>query len=172
MSEDTNEIVEETTTPVEETPAEPVVETPVEEPVELTTEDYYREKKLREEAEAKLKTALAQKEHFKQKVEKAPLIKTENQDSLKDELILIAKGYDEEVIEQASIIAKAKGIGIKDALKDPLIEAYVEKKETTKKKEKAQLGTSSGSSNSQEMFKPGQTREEHMAVWAKEMEKF
>lgn len=177
MLEDTND-VQNAQEEMVETPTTPEVETTTEEVeddsgVSLTTDDYYREKKAREDAERKLAELQAQKEHWKKKAEKKPLVETQTTDFIsRDEAILIAKGYDEDIIEQASLISKAKGIGIKDALKDPILEAYIEKKEKQTRREKAQLGTSSGSDNAEPIFKPGQSRDEHKKMWAKEIEKY
>lgn len=83
----------------------------------------------------------------------------------REEAILIAKGVNEDVINQAALVAKAKGVSLMDAMKDPLIEAYASKLKADEKREKAQLGTSkSGGSrgdNGDLSQRVGMTEEEH-----------
>lgn len=171
MSEDTKDTQVAEEPVIEETQEETPEVEEVSEPVELTTEDYYKEKTAREAAEKKAKELEAQKDHWKKKAERVPLVKEDstNQDSLKEELILIAKGVNEDVIEQASLVAKAKGISIKDALNDPMVKAYSKSIEDQIKKDKAQLSPSAGTSYANDSFKPEQPRDEHKEAWAKAM---
>lgn len=85
----------------------------------------------------------------------------------REEGILIAKGMDDENISQLKAIAKGKNISLLEAEKDPLFVSYYEKVQKEKKSEQAKLGASKGSSykESKPEFKPGLTREEHMALW-------
>jgi hypothetical protein len=140
MTNEEQEVVE-TVKPTEVEPQEST-ET-VEETSTPTVEDY---EKLRKENA----TLVAQKEHWKKK---ATTIKVEEPIKInetptglsREEAILIAKGVSETVINEASVIAKAKNISLGDAMKDPLIEAYSQKIKADEKKEKAQLGASKGS---------------------------
>jgi hypothetical protein len=89
-----------------------------------------------------------------------------------DELILIAQGYEPEVLAEAKAIAKGKGIALKEAVKDPLFVAFKTQQDKEKKREEAQMRASSGAPNKSEtLIKPGMTREEHKAAWEKMMAK-
>jgi hypothetical protein len=114
-------------------------------------------------------------ERAKKAEDKAKTLKTETKDEninnnnqpvglTREEAILIAKGTDERIINEAAIIAKAKGINILEAVKDPLIEAYADKLAQEEKKRRAQLGASGGagsSSNDDLTQRVGMSREEH-----------
>lgn len=90
-----------------------------------------------------------------------------NQYLTREEGILIAKGIDEESLNQLKSIAKGKEISLLEAEKDPLFLTYFDKVQKDKRAEQAKLGTSKGSAfkETKETFKPGLTREEHMALW-------
>lgn len=92
---------------------------------------------------------------------------TETNTLTRDEVILIAKGHDDETLNQLKVIAKGKGIPLLEAEKDPLFVTYFEKVQKDKRADQAKLGASKGSAFKQEKpsFKPGLTREEHMALW-------
>lgn len=96
---------------------------------------------------------------------KQPTLQTEQ--LTRDEVILIAKGHDDETLNQLKVIAKGKGVSLLEAEKDPLFTSYFDKVQKEKKSEQAKLGASKGSAFKQEKttFKPGLTREEHMALW-------
>lgn len=85
----------------------------------------------------------------------------------REEGILIAKGMDEEALNQLKVISKGKNIGLLEAEKDPLFVAYFDKVQKEKKSEQVKLGASKGSTykESKPEFKSGLTREEHMALW-------
>ena len=90
-----------------------------------------------------------------------------NDPQLSDELKLIARGLSDEEIEQAKIVAKGKGIILTEAIKDPLFLSIQATLKETQRKEKAKLGASKGSGESQDttLIKPGMTREEHQAAF-------
>lgn len=93
-----------------------------------------------------------------------------NDPQISDELKLIARGLSDEAIEQAKVIAKGKGISLPDAIKDPLFTIYQEKVKDDERREKAKLGASKGSGNTEEKpkgFQSGATREEHMEAFKK-----
>ena len=100
--------------------------------------------------EKKVNTLEAQKEHWRKKAtqpkpeeKKEAEINKPNEPTIgltREEAILIAKGVPDEIINQASLVAKAKGVSLSEAMKDPLIEAYSEKIIAEEKKGKAQLG--------------------------------
>lgn len=85
----------------------------------------------------------------------------------REEAVLIARGYDDESLNQIQVIAKGKGISMLDAEKDPLFVSYKEKKESEAKAEKAKLGASKGSG--QKESKPGfnkfESLSDHKKLW-------
>lgn len=90
---------------------------------------------------------------------------------LSDELKLIARGLSDEAIEQAKVIAKGKGVALPEAIKDPLFLSYQEAEKDRERKEKAKLGASKGSGESQDstLIKTEMTREEHQEAFKKVM---
>lgn len=93
-----------------------------------------------------------------------------NDPQISDELKLIARGLSDEAIEQAKVIAKGKGISLPEAIKDPLFTIYQEKVKDDERKEKAKLGASKGSGNTEEKpkgFQSGATRDEHIEAFKK-----
>lgn len=96
-----------------------------------------------------------------------------NDPQLSDELKLIARGLSDEAIEQAKVIAKGKSISLTEAIKDPLFLLVKNDLDEKEKKEKAKLGASKGSGESQEEseINSGMTREEHEKAFKKAMGK-
>lgn len=90
---------------------------------------------------------------------------------LSDELKLIARGLSDEEIEQAKVVAKGKGIILTEAIKDPLFLTYQSDLKDKQRKEKAKLGASKGSGESQDdtLIKPDMTRDEHKEAFKKVM---
>jgi hypothetical protein len=89
---------------------------------------------------------------------------------LSEELKLIAKGLSDEEIEQAKVIAKGKDISLPEAIKDSLFLTYQADLKEKERKEKAKLGASKGSSETQEEvtgLQSGSSREEHMKAFNK-----
>jgi len=86
-----------------------------------------------------------------------------------DELRLISQGVDGQAILKAKIIAKGSGISLMDAIKDDAVIAYIKDIKEIERKEKAKLGASKGSGESQDEsdIKPEMTREEHMKAFKK-----
>jgi hypothetical protein len=122
-----------------------------------------------EQAKSQL-TARAKKAEEELKALKAnPPLKQDPQ--LSDELKLIARGLSDEEIEQAKVIAKGKGIVLTEAIKDPLFLVYQGDLKEKERKEKAKLGASKGSGESQDetLIKPGMSREEHQEAFKKVM---
>ncbi len=87
------------------------------------------------------------------------------------ELKLIARGLSDEEIEQAKIIARGREIPLTEAIKDPLFQSYQAILKEKERKEKAKLGASKGSGESQDssLIKQNMSREEHEAVFKKVM---
>jgi hypothetical protein len=90
---------------------------------------------------------------------------------LSDELKLIARGLSDEEIDKAKVIAKGAGIALQEAIKDPLFLSYQSTLKEERRKEKAKLGASKGSGESQDdtLIKPEMTREEHQEAFKKVM---
>lgn len=99
----------------------------------------------------------------------APKEKKSDSDIDADELYLIAKGYDDEALEQLRIIARGTGTNLKEARENPLFKNYEAKQKEEERKSKAKLGASNGSGFSQggPAIKPNMTTDEHKAIWAK-----
>lgn len=94
-----------------------------------------------------------------------------NDPQLSDELKLIARGLSDEEIEQAKIVAKGKGILLTEAIKEPLFLTFQNDLKEKERKEKAKLGASKGSGESQDdsLIKSDMTREEHEKAFKKVM---
>jgi len=95
----------------------------------------------------KAATLEAQKEHWRKKAELTAETKKDNSpvslsDEQRQEVALIARGVPESVIQEAFVVAKAKGLSLNDAMKDPLIDSYYKNVKEAERKEKAQLGAS------------------------------
>ena len=114
--------------------------------------------------------------NYKIRAEKAEKVKPPvvdnkpNDPQLSDELKLIARGLSDEEIEQAKVIAKGKGIVLTEAIKDPLFTIFQSDLKEKERKEKAKLGASKGSGETQEEItgtESGSTREEHKKAFDK-----
>lgn len=90
---------------------------------------------------------------------------------LSDELKLIARGLSDEEIDKAKVVAKGLGISLPEAIKDPLFLSYQATLKEQERKEKAKLGASKGSGESQDdtLIKPEMSREEHEKAFKKVM---
>jgi len=84
-----------------------------------------------------------------------------------EELRLIARGLSDQEIDKAKVIAKGNGTSLSEALKDDMFIAYQTKLKEDERKEKAKLGASKGSGQTEtnKGFRSGMTREEHEALW-------
>jgi hypothetical protein len=150
-----------------DTNAEEVVE-PIE-PEEVKEETIDAEKEDLRKAKAQL-TARAKKAEEELKALKAKPQTNINDPQLSEELKLIARGLSDEEIEQAKVIAKGKGIPLTEAIKDPLFVVYQDDFKEKQRKEKAKLGASKGSGETQEEvtgLQSGSTREEHEKAFKK-----
>jgi len=163
MEEETIDVATDTNVEVDEA-------TNSNEPVQEDTVDL--EKELEKERTAKSQIlARAKKAEEELKALKAkPQESKTNDPQLSEELKLIARGLSDEAIEQAKVIAKGKGIVLTEAVKDPLFEIYQKSEIEKEKKEKAKLGASKGSGETQEEvkgFHSGASRDEHMEAFKK-----
>jgi hypothetical protein len=144
-----------------DTNVEEIVEPIQQEEVKQETVD--AEKEALRVAKAQL-TARAKKAEEELKALKAKPINNNNDPQLSDELKLIARGLSDEEIEQAKVVAKGKGVNLIEAIKDPLFTIYQTDLKEKERKEKAKLGASKGSGETQEEItglQYGATREEH-----------
>lgn len=101
----------------------------------------------------------------------APTEKKNSPDINTDELYLVAKGYEDNEIDQLKIIARGSNITLREAVNSDLFKVYQEKLQAEARKAKAKLSASnsSGVSNNQPVMKPGMTTDEHRAAWEKMM---
>ena len=154
MSEelDEKETLETTTEEVEKTEqvegTTPEVET---EDLEKLKEQNKRLFERAKKAEAKLK-------------EKPPTQTTNPPNTDADELKLIARGYSDEAIDQAKVIAKGTNKSLSEAIKSPLFEAFLEKQKAEERKEKARLNASKGSGQETQKSMSDLSRPEHQAL--------
>tara|TARA_R110000868_G_scaffold271022_1_gene530467 strand:+ start:137 stop:646 length:510 start_codon:yes stop_codon:yes gene_type:complete len=97
--------------------------------------------------------------------------KTGSSDTNRDELYLVAKGYDDDAIAQLQIIARGTGTSLKEALENPLFKGYEAKQKEEERKARAKLGASNGSGyNSPEpVVTPFMNDDDHKKAWQKMM---
>ena len=169
--EEENQVVEETTETDNSTNVveeEQQIEEVVEPQTELTVDDYRKLEATNKKLYARLKMEEAKAKELEGKVNLKPII---NQDTVsRDELVLIAKGKDVDVIDKAKLIAQASGISLIDALQDPAIVAFEEKKLQEEKSKQAQLGGSGRTlARKEPEVKPNMPRDEHKALVEKAM---
>ena len=146
------------------TEEEPKIDEEVE--PQLTVDDYRKLEATNKKLYARLKAEEAKAKELEGKINAKPLIN--NEQISRDELVMIAKGEDEEVIDKAKALAKGANITLKEALNDPLVLAFKEKKEAEAKRQAAQLGSSGRSIASKEIeVKPDMSQEDHKALWKK-----
>ena len=120
------------------------------------------------QAEAEKKAMKAERDALVNNPSKA--ISKTSADVSAEELRLIARGLSDEEIDKAKVIAKGLGISLPDALKDEMFLSYQNKKKEDARKEKAKLGASKGSgqSDNEPSFKEGMSPDEHKALWKKQ----
>lgn len=162
MSNDTEEIVD------------PINEEEVETP-EVTPEP--QQEKSVESPEARASRLLRQTNQARGKLGLPPVgeVKPEvdnktNDPQLSDELKLIARGLSDEEIEQAKVVAKGMGKTLQEAIKEPLFLTYQADLKEKERKEKAKLGASKGSGETEEEItglQSGSSREEHEKAFKK-----
>ena len=163
MSEQDEDVAVDTNTDVEE--ATNSNETSEQEDTVDLAEELEKQRKANAQINARAKRA----EEELKTLRANPPLKQDTQ--LSDELKLIARGLSDEEIEQAKVVAKGKGIALTEAIKDPLFLSYQATLKETERKEKAKLGASKGSGESQDntLIKSGMTREEHQEAFKKVM---
>jgi len=88
----------------------------------------------------------------------------------REEVILIAKGYNEQELEVAQGIAKGFGIPLTQAVNHEMFVTYKEKKDKETKSDKAKLGASNSSgSRRDDKIKPDMSADDHKEAWRKMM---
>ena len=166
MSEQDEEVVAVDTNTEGEEATESNEDSEQEDTVDLA-EELENERKAKSQILARAKKAEQELKALKAN----PPIKSDPQ--LSDELKLIARGLSDEEIEQAKVIAKGTGKALTEAIKDPLFIIYQDNLKEIQRKEKAKLGASKGSGESEDstLIKPEMTREEHQEAFKKVMGK-
>lgn len=166
MSEDTNELVEETTIEADEAEETNDEQGDEGQAIDLSTlKPDEQLKALLDKPEAdwstddaalmkKLtKTLAIQKSQLSKKIgtkklEPVETNKPNTNDSIsRDEVVLLAQGVKPEVLEEAKLISVAKGISIPEAMEYPTVKAFSNELKQKEKSDKAQLGASSGGSS-------------------------
>jgi len=121
-------------------------------------------------AKAQLTARAKKAEEELKKLKAEPQVNSTNDPHLSDELKLIARGLSDEEIEQAKIIAKGTEKSLLEAIKNPLFLTFQTDLKEKERKEKAKLGASQGSGESEEEvpgLQSGSTREEHQKAFKK-----
>lgn len=133
------------------------------------TVDLAEELERQRKANAQINARAKKAEQELRDLKANPPLKQDSQ--LSDELKLIARGLSDEEIDKAKVVAKGLGISLPDAIKDPLFLSYQATLKEKERKEKAKLGASKGSGESQDttLIKQDMTREEHMEAFKKVM---
>lgn len=162
MSEQDNVVVDENTEVVEDTN---IPESGDQEEATVSAEEFEKQRKANLELSVRIKKAEGELKALKAQ----PPIN--NNPQLSDELKLIARGLSDEEIDKAKVVAKGLGISLPEAIKDPLFLSYQATLKEQERKEKAKLGASKGSGESQDdtLIKPGMSRDEHQEAFKKVM---
>ena len=139
---------------------------------EIVTESDETEKPQPTENEKKLYARLqkekAARKALEEQLKDSSKSQVANSSISREEIILIAKGYDEKELEVAQGIAKGFGIPLTEAVKHEMFVTYKDKKDKDSKSAKAKLGASNSSgSRRDESIKPDMSAEEHKEVWKK-----
>lgn len=86
-------------------------------------------------------------------------------ETYKEELKFLAKGYSDEAIDYIKILSKGAGVTMKEAEENPLFQAFQEKQDAERKAKRAQLGASRGSAIKKGVDMSKMTPEEHQKAW-------
>lgn len=163
MADEATEVAVDTSTEVEE--ATESNEISEEEDTEALRAEVEKARQFAKDAVGRAKRA---EEELKALKANPPI---KNDPQLSDELKLIARGLSDEEIEKAKVIARGSEITLDEAIKDPMFLTYQSDLKEKERKEKAKLGASKGSGESQDdtLIKPEMTREEHQEAFKKVM---
>jgi len=162
MTEEVKDVATDTNVEVEE-------DTNISKEGEEDTQDLSAELEKERIAKAQILARAKKAEQELKDLKAKPQVNNNNDPQLSDELKLIARGLSDEEIEQAKVIAKGKNISLPEATKDPLFTIFQKDLKDKERKEKAKLGASKGSGETEEKseIKSGMTREEHQEVFKK-----
>ena len=160
VATDENVDVEETTNSNEDSGQEDTVD---------LAEELENERKAKSQILARAKKAEDELKKLKESKTETPI--NNNDPYFADELRLLAKGVDGQAILKAKIIAKGSGVSLLDAMKDEAVVAYIKDIKEQERREKAKLGASKGSGESQDapLVTDNMSREEHQKVFDKVM---
>jgi len=86
-------------------------------------------------------------------------------DTFKEELKFLAKGYSDDAIEYLKVLSRGAGVTMKEAEENPLFQAFQEKQDAERKAKRAQLGASRGSATKKAVDMSKMTPEEHQKAW-------
>lgn len=133
----------------------------------VVTEDETTE--TEEDALAKAQAEAAKYRRLFEKSQKKPVEQTQTQatPSNVEEVVLLANGMDETLMEQLKKVAAVTGTSLIKAQNDPIFVAVKEKFERDKKSANASLGASKGTGSAKVQKTagtPGLSREEHMKI--------
>lgn len=122
-----------------------------------------------EDALAKAQAEAAKYRRLFEKSQKKPAEQTKPQATPAnvEEVVLLANGMDETLMEQLKKVAAINNSSLLKAQNDPIFVAVKEKFEREKKSSNASLGASRGSGSAKvkkDLSTPGLTREEHMKL--------
>lgn len=122
-----------------------------------------------EDALAKAQAEAAKYRRLFEKSQKKPAEQTKPQATPAnvEEVVLLANGMDESLMEQLKKVAAVNGTSLLKAQNDPIFVAVKEKFEREKKSSSASLGASRGSGGAKvqkSLSTPGLSREEHMRL--------
>lgn len=168
MDENPEDVATDTSVDVEE--ATDSNETSEQEDADALQEKLDLAEKAKSQILARAKKAEEELKKLKESQANPPI---NNQDPyFQDELRLIAQGIDGQAILKAKIIAKGSGVSLLDAMKDEAVIAYIKDIKELQRREKAKLGASKGSGESQDdtLIKQNMTREEHQEAFKKVMD--
>jgi len=124
------------------------------------------------QSNARLYARLKKAEEALKAKEEQPKVSSQvqNPSISREEVILIAKGYNEQELEVAQGIAKGFGIPLTKAVEHEMFVTFKEKKDKETKSEKAKLGASNSSgSRRDDKIKPDMSLEDHKEAWKKAM---
>lgn len=85
----------------------------------------------------------------------------------REEVVLIAQGFDEKSIELLKVLQRGKGITLTEAQKDEVFVAFREKQLKENKEAKAKLGVSNSSGTKKDVSVKDMSRDEHKEFFKK-----
>ena len=94
-----------------------------------------------------------------------------NSDSVDEKILRSTKGYSDEDLEKLKVVAKGLGVDLFKAEQDALFKDYYAKRQAEERKEKARLGGSKGSQETQDKEIGSLSRDEHQEAFKEIMSK-